>query len=339
MAEVWALSNLDFEYELAGRTFPPSVARRWRHVLRLLPKAHQAICLDPGDLRLSSGGELIAWGITPRVLSLAPHQDFPDPEVVRLVNDKRFSHQLEKRFGVELPHAQLVTSLEELEKAVGDCPYDWVVKHPLGVSGRERAVGRRGRLSDSGRGWARKQLANWSLLFEPWVEPRHDFSLHFEIARDGSVDFLGHCQLVYDSGGVYRGNQVVPGQKIDGRALACGREVAGELAQLGYWGPVGIDAFEGMLGKDPVLRPLGEINARYSFGRLTLALRDWIPEGWCLLWSHPKKAPQPLPPLPRQPSAGAYGLPAEADPEGNCGTFLAIAPSLEELGRVASLAK
>ncbi|MCW5872303.1 MAG: hypothetical protein KIS61_33945, partial [Candidatus Eremiobacteraeota bacterium] len=175
MTELYALANLDFEYELAGRTLPSSVARRWRHVLRLLPEARSANCLDPGDLGGPIYERLVAWGVTPRVLQLAPGQEFPSPQVVSEVNDKRFSHQLEKHFGVELPWARLLHSLEELEAAVRDCPYDWVLKHPLGVSARERVVGKRGRLSDSGRGWARKQLARWSLLFEPWVEPRRDF--------------------------------------------------------------------------------------------------------------------------------------------------------------------
>lgn len=339
VAEIWAVANLDFEYELAGRTLTPTVARRWRHVLRLLPQARQANCLDPVDFASPVEGELIPWGVTPRVLQLAPQQNFPAPAVVREVNDKRFSHQLEKRFGVELPYARLVGSLEELEDTIRDCPYDWVLKHPMGVSARERAVGKRGRLSDSGRGWARKQFANWTLLFEPWVDPRRDFSLHFEIGRDGSIEFVGHCQLVGDPGGVYRGNQVMPGQEVAGRALACGREVAGELARLGYWGPVGIDAFEGVLGDQPVLRPLVEINARYSFGRMTLALHDWLPRGWCLLWSHPKQSPPALPPLPAAPRPGAYGLPREADPDGNSATILFVAPTAEELNRIASLAQ
>lgn len=338
VAELFAVANLDFEYELAGRNgLPASVARRWRHVLRLLPEARRATCLDPVNLTGPVQGELLPWGVTPRVVQMAPHQDFPDPAVVRRVNDKQFSHELEKRFGVELPCARLVTSLEELEAAVADCPHDWVLKHPMGVSARERAVGKQGRISDSGRGWARKQFVNWTLLFEPWVDPRRDFSMHFEIARDGSVEFVGHCQLVADPGGVYRGNQLVPGQELAGRALACGREVAGELARLGYWGPVGIDAFEGVLGEHPVLRPLVEINARYSFGRLTLALRDWIPENWCLLWSHPKIAPTAHPPLPQGAGPGAYGLPVEVDPDGSVGTLLIIAPNVEELNRIASL--
>ncbi len=335
MAESYALANLDFEYELNGRTFPPSVARRWRHLMRLLPEARQSICLDPFQPE-PVDGKLLPWGVTPRVQQLAGTQQFPDPEVVRQVNDKRFSHQLEKRFGVELPYARLVSTLEELEQAVQECPYDWVLKHPMGVSARERAVGKRGRLSDSGRGWARKQFGPWSLLFEPWVDPRQDFSLHFEIDRDGQVDFIGHCLLVADPGGIYRGNQIVPERAVSDRALACGREVAGELARLGYWGPVGIDAFEGVLGEQPVLRPLVEINARYSFGRMTLALREWLPAGWSLLWSHPKLAPPVYPPLPRNPTPGAYGVPVEADPEGVSGTVICVAPTSEEVGRIAA---
>jgi hypothetical protein len=336
VVESHALSNLDFEYELAGLTFPAHRAQRWRHILRLLPEARGASCLDPAHATGRIDGRLVAWGVTPRVVQLAPLQEFPSPEVVTSVNDKRFSHALEKRLSVALPYARLVVSLAELEQAVRECPHDWVLKHPFGVSARERAVGKRGQISESARGWARKQLARWSLLFEPWVHPRCDFSLHFHIARDGTINFGGHCQLVPDPGGVYRGNQVLPQEPVPPGALACGQRVARELARCGYWGPVGIDGFQGLLGDEPVFRPLVEINARYSFGRLTLALRDRLPDGWCLLWSHPKHLEVAYPPLPVNPGPGAYGLPLEADPQSTSGTVLYVAPTPDEVSQMAS---
>lgn len=323
MPDLVTLANLDFEYELAGRTLSPVLARRWRHVLRALPEARDARCLDPGEPEPCSG-RLLPWGVTPRVVALAPHQEFPDPGVVREVNDKRFSHRLEQRLGVALPYARVVATLEELEAAVRQCPHDWVLKHPFGVSGRERAVGKRGQLSESGRGWATKQLQAWSLLFEPWVEPRQDFSLHFDIDRGGEVRYVGHCQLVADPGGVYRGNLVEPGARPPDTALECALEVAAEVGRQGYWGPVGIDAFSGTLGGQPVLRPLVEVNARYSFGRLTLALRDWLPEGWGVLWAHPRDPATGHPPWNGAAVAGTYGLPPALDPDGSSGTALTV---------------
>ena len=334
-----AVANLDFEYELAGRgALPDGLAQRWQFILRLL--AREAECLDPTTLtvRTESATRLWAWGVTPRIARLAASlglsQDFPSLEVVREVNDKRFSHQLEQKLGIALPHSQVVDSLEQFRSAVEACPFSWVLKHPLGVSARERVVGKPGHISDSAWGWARRKLhQSWTLLFEPWVEQRHDFSLHFEIDRHGQHRFVGHCELVSDPGGVYRGNRVLPSSILEPAALECGHKVAAELSLRGYWGPVGIDAFSGVLGDKRYLRPLVEINARCSFGRLALALSDWIPQGWCHLWWHPQVNEASLTPLPARDliQPGAYALPLAVDPTQGSRTILMVAPTAQEL--------
>lgn len=331
MAEPLRVMNLDFEYELAGAdgSAVASQTQRWQSILQLLPQS------EP----------LLVWGVTPRTARLAPSPDyFPPVELVREVNDKRFSHRLEKRLGIELPHSSILESLDQLRAAVENCPYPWVLKHPLGFSGRERVVGKAGLLSDSGWGWARRKFSQgWTLLFEPWVDPRQDFSLHFNIERGGICHFLGHCELIGDPSGVYRGNRVIASSRPDATALHWATRVAQEVADLGYWGPVGIDAFSGLLEGREVLRPLVEINARYSFGRLTLALRDWIPEGWSLLWWHPRPAdrwPGRLEPLAAGAAPGLYGLPLAADPDQCSETVVVIAPTPDELeGFTSALAQ
>ena len=342
-----ALTNLDFEYELAAPTgsrptpLPAASQGRWRWILRLLPEAREALCPDPAELDRPAppGGaeRLVVWGVTPRVLRWAEQlglgDRFPSPHRVREVNDKRFSHRLEKQLGIALPHSQVVESLEQLRAAVESCPYGWVLKHPLGFSGRERMVGSAGTLSDSAWGWARRKLSqDWSLLFEPWVEQRQDFSLHFDLGPEGQVSFVGETQLLSDPGGVYRGSRIVPSGGVEPEVHEMALRVAQEVARCGYWGPLGIDGLRGQLGDQAVLRPLVEINARYSFGRLTLALTEWVGQDGWLLWWHPSQAeltrlPADLPPLPVRPQAGFYALPLLADPSQNSGTVVVVAPS------------
>lgn len=336
----FALANLDFEYELAspvGYRRPPvleSLMRRWRWVLRLLPEAREAECLE--DFR--STDSLISWGVSP---GMATTDAFPSLEVVTKANDKRYSHQLEQQLGIALPHSQVVDSLDSLSGCVKSCPFDWVLKHPLGFSARERVVGKVGVLSDSGLGWARRKLAQgWTLLFEPWVDDRQDFSMHFDLHKDGTWRYRGACQLVGDAGGVYRGNRVLPDWAPHSEELACATRVIEQLANLGYWGPVGIDAFTGTLGGESIRRPLVEINARYSFGRLTLALGEWIPPGWSYLWWHPSfsdahRVPTGLTPLAGQIHAGLYALPHCADPEQASGTVVAMAATSHELAKLS----
>jgi len=358
MAEVIALTNLDFEYELASQnpSYRPlpllsDLSKRWRFLLRLLPGSERADCLNPEILQRlikphqfrSKSDRFLVWGVTPRSSRIAGYlgleKSFPPVCVVRTFNDKRFSHRLEKQLNVSLPYSGVIDSPEQLQNAVKACPHDWVLKHPFGVSGRERMVGKASQLSESALGWARRRFRDgWSLLFEPWVEQRTDFSFHFQIDPDSSVHELGYCHLLPDPGGVYRGNRVTPTIPPNAQALEVAKQIAAILAERGYWGPLGIDSFCGLLGKTPVLRPLVEINARHSFGRLALALSRYLPHEWSYLWWHPNRAEMPkalarIPALAESSGLkpGAYSLPVNVDPQRESGTILLTAPTPQRL--------
>lgn len=353
-----AVSNLDFEWELAEGPRPRTRAaqksgqsNRWQHILRLLPEARQALTgdletlLEQPSAAPAEVDRLVCWGVTPRLLELArrvaPRQPFPSLQAVRAANDKRSSHQLEQELGLALPGSQLVSSLAQFELAVAQCPHDWVLKHPFGFSALERAVGRRGRITPSALGWARNRLQQgWTLLFEPWVEGARSYSTHFELTPEGDCRWLGHCALLTDAGGVYRGNRVGTAQPLPAEAQRVGQAICGRLAELGYWGPVGIDGLDGCLDGRPLQRPLVEVNARCSFGRLTLALRHWLPADWPYLWWFPPASweglsatPDPLPEPGEGPPllAGYYSLPRSVDPDSCSRTVVVTAPGTAEL--------
>ncbi|MBK03451.1 MAG: hypothetical protein CL920_14540 [Deltaproteobacteria bacterium] len=354
---VCTLSNLDFEYELAaGQRYQSvpimrKVSQKWQSILRLLPGAEDAECYALDAMAPSFSFEceeverLFVWGVTPGAVRLAQKmgctQAFPDPEVVREVNDKRFSHRLEKEFGVALPYSCIVEDLGALKDAIAKCPTDWILKHPFGVSGRERVLGKSQTLTKQAEGWAARQLKRgWTLLFEPWVQEKKDASLHLTITSSGDILQLGYCELITDGSGTHRGNGVFPSHHPPEQVLSVGLQAAEVLKKLGYWGDVGFDVFSGVLEGQPVLRPIVEINARCSFGRLTLALQSWIPEDWGLFWWHPtqKICTQmtaehgPLRPfLPGTNVPGLYVLPPSIDPEQRSGTFVLVSEDVAEL--------
>jgi hypothetical protein len=347
-----ALTNLDFEVELwyESEAQAPAVQDdpRWQGVLRLLPEARHAECLSFEMAGCFDGVKrLTVWGVTPRTARLAKHlglsHALPPVELVRKVNDKRFSHKLELELGMALPYSVLVESVEALEAAVAACPHSWVLKHPLGLSALSRLIGRRGQLPRTARGWALRKLERgWPLLFEPWVEDRRHLSLHFDIGKGEQISFVNHCQVITSPQGGYRGSEVHPSAVLDDTTLGYGLRIAAAVARRGYWGPLTVDSFSGMLGDVPVNRPLVDINARYSFGRLSLGLADWLPPDWCYFWWHPK-APEfprsrPLQPLPEPGQAdlkaGAYALPASVDPGQTSGTVVLVSPSAFKLQRL-----
>jgi len=315
---------------LASGTVPPfveSFSRRWIHILRLLPGCRDAEVLE----RQQTASGLRVWGVTPhtykRAQQLGLEEQFPRPGVVREVNSKVYSHQLEGRWG--LPESCLITSPDQLAPLQSD----WILKHPFGVSGRERVLGKGGEITDSARGWASKRLhEGWTLILEPWVETEEEFSHHYEVLKSGEVRFVGWCTLLSDAGGHFRGNASRPKESMDSDALAVGQEVCRNLWESGYWGPVGIDGFTGHIHHKPIRRPLSEINARYSFGRLFLELTRLLPPSFSAIWHHPG-AKTPSPALKKWPGpkweTGCFRLPEYADSGARSGTYVQIS-SLDE---------
>lgn len=328
------LSNLEFEYDIAGLPIPSKVeqfARRWKDILRLLPGLQEAKALG---CVAEASGPLTAWGVTEKVREHS-NCELPVQSVVHRVNSKLFSHQVEQRLGLAIPHSQIVSSELELEKAVESCPTDWVLKHPFGLSGRERMVGRMGLVTDSALGWARKRMkAGWQLVFEPWVMKETELSFHFDLFPDSRVEYRGFTELLADRSGVFRGSRVrLESEKAD-EMRACVRLGAEAVAAEGYWGPLGVDAFWGRLSAQSVVRPITEFNARYSFGRLALALGSWIPERYVYTWilSAPLQGERLLEPLGRgEVMPGVYRLPECADPQGELDSAVLVAESPESL--------
>jgi hypothetical protein len=348
-----ALANLDFEaelrYESESQAPPARDDRRWEHILRLLPEARQAQCLSFEVAGCFEGTKrLFVWGVSPRVARLAKHLGLsyalPPVSLVREVNDKRFAYQWEQRLDRALPYSREIKDLKSLQETVSRCPYRWVLKHPLSMSSRSRILGQQGLLSASSRAWAQRRLERgWTLLFEPWVEQRRQLALHFDIDKGQGVDFAGRCRILTDTNGGFRGCEISPDPPMDEEALRYARDIAAAIAKKGYWGPLTVESFRGKLGGTEVFRPLLDVDARYSFSRLSLGLADWLPQDWCYFWYHPpflEVSPfagklEPLPEPDAGPLApGLFGLPQDIDPGQATGTAVLVSPSPFRLRRM-----
>jgi hypothetical protein len=70
-------------------------------------------------------------------------------------------------------------------------------------------------------------------------------------------------------------------------AVDIGMHVALTLQRLGYFGPLGIDAMQNRDDAGEIrLRPLQDLNARYTMGRLALGFARLLPSNWCGSWLH-----------------------------------------------------
>ena len=183
--------------------------------------------------------------------------------------------------------------LEAVERIRGRGHHKVVLKQAYGLAGHDMIRLWEPRVLDKQRRWVEKALeGGHPLIVEPWLERVLDFSVQLEMTRDG-LKLCGFTGLVNDPRGQFQANWAdsasarrVPGnlphpflEQIGqpGKLYQFYREVFAQLEEqlrvAGYLGPLGIDAFihrtsEGLLR----LKPVVEINLRYTMGRLTLEL-------------------------------------------------------------------
>lgn len=168
-----------------------------------------------------------------------------------------------------------------------------VVKQAVGLAGSNAVRLFEPDLLESQRRWMNRRLASGQvLIIEPWLERELDFSVQLEMTPAG-LKLCGYTGLFNDARGQFIGNwaephfhtripakvvALFPGTSdISRRILQLYAEIftllAAELRRADYLGPLGIDAF---VYRDatgvPRLKPIVEINPRYTMGRLTVEL-------------------------------------------------------------------
>lgn len=148
--------------------------------------------------------------------------------------------------------------------------------------------------------WIQSSLAGGRLLvIEPWLDRVVEFSVQCE-ARESGLEVLGYTGLKCDHRGQFEFNWAGPDfAKRPPREVLrelpswpppaltwpavfarLGEALGPRLRELGYRGAVGIDAFV-FRDRDGVARvkPVVEINPRYTMGRVTLELMRFVAPG------------------------------------------------------------
>jgi hypothetical protein len=139
--------------------------------------------------------------------------------------------------------------------------------------------------------WAQRRLAQQGvLIFEPWVERLAEVGIQLEIPAAGEAVLLGVTPLLTDRSGSYRGSRfdaTAAQSECWREAAEVGLRVARRLQELGYFGPLGLDAMSYRGESAAVrLRPLQDLNARYTMGRLSLGFRRLLSAGQSGAWLH-----------------------------------------------------
>ena len=197
-----------------------------------------------------------------------------------------------------------VNSVEEALAVVGAIRqrghHKVVVKEAIGLAGHNALRLWEPELLEAQRRWLASALQHGrQLVVEPWLERELDFSVQLEMTSEG-LKLCGYTGLLNDRKGQFQANWAAANydRRIPANVTRLFREpldfperikrlyadafslLEEEFRQAGFRGPAGIDAFvyrtpEGCFR----LKPIVELNPRYTMGRLTVELMCQVAPG------------------------------------------------------------
>jgi len=175
-----------------------------------------------------------------------------------------------------------------------------LVKQALGLAGANAIRLWEPELLPAQRRWIGNHLENGrALVIEPWLERVMDFSVQLEMTS-GGLRLRGYTGLINDRKGQFQANWAAPGydRRIPSSVTACfpkpediparlqrlysdlTASLEAELTRMNHLGPVGIDAFVYRTANGEArLKPVVEINPRYTMGRVTVELMKRVCPG------------------------------------------------------------
>lgn len=178
------------------------------------------------------------------------------------------------------------------------CKADW------GASGRGQVRWQEGEDDRPVRQWLEQTLRHQpAVVVEPWLNRRADLSMVGRLSPDGTFLLDGMTRFLSDRRGQYRGaivgrpwfgldpsitrflhgdgqDRAFSRRELEAAALSS----AAALHQEGYQGPMGIDALVYDTPEGLRLRPIVEINARWTMGHVARRLASLLAGGSQGLW-------------------------------------------------------
>lgn len=220
-----------------------------------------------------------SWGASPSVQKWAEehglHYEIPSWECVQKVNSKLFSFEK----GPKLQNASLLYTQEQTVRWLHEQNGPKVFKTCFGVSGRGHHFVQS--LTPETLLFLQKEWKEGRpVIAEPWVDRKLDFSTQWKISEEKRIEYIGATLCKNNERGVYQSNSVGEETKLFGDYLPhlenhkkIAKDVLEEMADLGYFGNVGIDAMLYSDSEALKLQPIVEINARKTMGWAALAFQ------------------------------------------------------------------
>ena len=311
------IANFDFEDRLAERSDARSrlgaqlLAPVWQAVASaddiILPPDPDPEAARSRVPRLDRGMdiEVIPWGWDSRAVAFAQAvaarpRAIPDPLAVAHVNSREFACQCETELFPAQNSVWPITSSREFVSTTSSLENDvaWILKPNFSFAGRNCLRGR-GMATSQHVAWLQKRLKTTGdrpafFVLERQLEAVAEFGLQLDIPATGPIRTVGLVRNVVSSTGAWLGCQFAPPgfaewnlyQEHISRTISC---VAQRMQSRGYFGPAGFDIMvysEKSGTAETRVRPLQDINARWTMGRLALEWQQKLAAGRFGFWWH-----------------------------------------------------
>lgn len=252
----------------------------------------RVIAIGPGD-PVPREAEFVPWGWNSDAVAWARRHGLtpasPPLDIVRAANSRRFSFAMEQETGTALAGSAECVTWENLAARIRELGDNrWVIKAQYSHAARERLLGH-GPPNEAAEPWVRKRIArDGAVYLEPWVERLAEIGVQWDLRTGESPRLVGVTPLLCHPDGRYLGSlfRSAATERWWDEAVDGTRPVAERLARDGYFGPLGIDAMLYRDGGSQRVRPIQDVNARWTMGRLSLGWRRLPHQETEGLWLH-----------------------------------------------------
>jgi hypothetical protein len=199
-------------------------------------------------------------------------------------NNRRFiedTKRCQMESSTHFPFRRFIAEMSAFEPALVELVAQhpsgqWVAKPSYSAAGRKQIRGEGCELSSADRDRVSKHFNKYAgVMLESWVDRVADFGISGVIGSE-TVMLPVHHQHMHSNGG-FVGISAMKINPTDDDEVAlnrCAREVAAHLHKAGYRGAFTLDGYRYRKPDGVVaLQPVGEINARISFGLVAQAWR------------------------------------------------------------------
>lgn len=200
----------------------------------------------------------------------------PSLNIVKEINSRDFASTLAQKYGIGIPHTEIITSFDAYRTFVKRHP-NYVIKPLFGNAGS-------GFIYSFGpidcHEAARQLLhSDTQFIMEPWLDKTLDIATLIEITQTGEITIKGHHRNVSNRAGAFYANiilrddpQIAPfREELNSKAHL----VAQEVFKRGYWGTLGLDSilFTSAPGEEKLAFGF-DINGRHPISTISYAIKE-----------------------------------------------------------------